>query len=153
MGADAQISAYTCIRRSRVAACHRGLIHRSVLFPSTLVEKVRVAMLHCQLYVCDVLFLANFVCVHRVSEYLLAHPSSASEVLIPDPLCVAIALWPSEIIAGSYRARVGVELGGSHCRGMTWVDRKAVGPAANVTVVSSLVMEAVRSALVRSVTA
>ena len=72
-------------------------------------------------------------------------------MLIPDPLCVAIALWPESVMTSSFRVRVGVELGGSHCRGMTWLDRKAVGAAANVRVVSSIDMAHVREALLESV--
>lgn len=87
----------------------------------------------------------------RVSDFALADPSSATELLIPDPLCVAAALWPREVIAASVRARVGVELAGAHCRGLTWVDRKAAGPAANVRIVTALDMDAVRAALLRSV--
>ena len=88
----------------------------------------------------------------RVSELPLADPASAAELLIPDPLCIAAALWPDTVISASVQARVGVELGGSHCRGLTWVDRKAVGPAANVRIVTAVDMDVVRAALLRSVT-
>ncbi len=79
------------------------------------------------------------------------HPSCAASLAIPDPLCVAAALWPDTVIAGHTRCRVGVELGGTHCRGLTWLDRKATGPAANVRVVTACDMSVVRAALVASV--
>jgi inosine-uridine nucleoside N-ribohydrolase len=86
-----------------------------------------------------------------VSEHELAHPSSASELAIPDPLCIAVAAWPHDIVTGSVRVRVGVELGGTHCRGLTWLDRKATGAAANVQLVTSCDMTRVHTELVASV--
>lgn len=62
-----------------------------------------------------------------------------------------MALWPERVILASERARVGVELAGTHTRGVTWLDRKAAGAEANTCIVTAVDMAAVRAALVRSV--
>lgn len=70
---------------------------------------------------------------------------------IPDPLCVAIAVQPSLVIA-SRKVSVFVELGGKYARGMTVVDWDNMsGKPCNVEIVEDINMDMVKSMLAHSV--